>query len=140
MQPRWRALLMVACVLLAGCGGSGTTGVTPENPQTTADPYASKTVPDPVYRLEVLGRSDSPVEVTVGLTSVDNETVYYENEFALPPDGLRDYSSHVENVSRFRATVSVANDSVTRVVGPDEGYAVWVQNRSSVTAYESGSA
>lgn len=137
MQRRARIALIatVTCVLLAGCsGGGGPSGPTPENPQTTVE-TPSKTLPDPLYRFELRGRNDSPVEVSIELSSVDNETTYYEKQFVLNPEALRDYSSRVEDRERFRATVSVANDSVTRVVGPDEGYSVWVQGRSAIDVH-----
>lgn len=138
MSRRLPALLVAACVVLAGCSTTNAPKPTPENPQTTLEPSTTKTVPDPPYRLELRGRSDSPVAVTVTLSSVDNETVYYENRLTLNPDDTRYFGSKVQNRSRFRATVSVANDSLSFVVGPDEGYSVWVQNRSSLVRYRSG--
>lgn len=138
MSRRLPVLVVAACVVLAGCATTNAHEPTPENPQTTLEPSATKTVPDPPYRLELRGRSDDPVQVTVTLSSVDNETVYYENRLTLNPDGTRYFGSQVENRSRFRATVSVEGDSLSLVVGPDEGYSVWVQNRSALTSYESG--
>jgi hypothetical protein len=142
VQARWLALPVVACVLLAGCGGTGTTGVTPDDPQTTLETAdtTAKTLPEPLYRLEVRNRLDGPVQATVELTSVDNETTYYVSETTLTDDALRDYSARVENRSEFRATVSVAEDSVSFVVGPDEGYSVWVQNRTDVDVHHTRDA
>jgi hypothetical protein len=150
MEFRWRALLVVACVLLAGCGGTGPTGVTPENPQTTFEPgetdshtatgTPTKTLPEPLYRLELRNRDDGPVQTTVELTSVDNETTYYETETTLNADALRDYSSHVTDRGAFRATVTVAEESVSFVVGADQGYTVAVQNHTDIDVHHTRNA
>ena len=135
VNRRWATVAVVACVLLAGCGGSDSPPPTPENPQTTVD-TPEKTLPDPLYRIEVRGRSDEPVRATVRLTSVDNETVYYETELLAGEGTLGDFSDYVENRTRFRATVSVHGDTVTRVVGPEEGYTFSVQNASDIDVHE----
>jgi len=146
VQPRWRALLVVACVLLAGCGGTGPTGVTPEDPQTTLEPSeteretATKTLPAPLYRLEVRNRHDGPVQATIELSSVDNETTHYVSETTLNADALRDYSHHVEDRGEFRATVTVAEDSVSFVVGPDQGYSIAVQNHTEIDVHHTRNA
>jgi major membrane immunogen (membrane-anchored lipoprotein) len=134
------AVALTLCVLLAGCGGTGgPPGETPKNPQTTVEASTTKTIPDPVYRVELRGRNDEPVQVHVELTGVDNETVYYETTQTLEDGALRDYSSHVRNEGRIRVTVTVANDSLTQVVGPEEDYSIWVQNASSLDVYKLGS-
>jgi len=135
-RRRIASLLAVAAfVLLAGCGGSAGPSPTPENPQTAVD-TTEKTLPDPLYRVEVRGRSDDPVQATVRLTSVDNETVHYETELLAGEGTLKDYSEYVRNETRFRATVSVDGDTVTQVVGPDEGYVFSVQNASDIDVHE----
>lgn len=139
-RKRIGAVALALCVLLAGCGGAGgPPRETPKNPQTTFEPSTAKTVSDPVYRVELRGRSDDPVEVRVVLSAVDNETTYYETTQTVEDDALRDYSSHVRDEGRFRVTVTVANDSLTQVVGPEEGYSIWVQNESSLDIYKLGS-
>jgi hypothetical protein len=141
VQHRWRALLGVACVLLAGCGGTGPTGVTPEDPQTTFEPTrTTETLSGPLYRLEVRNRHDGPVRATVRLSSVDNETTYYVSETTLNADALRDYSSRVEDRGEFRATVTVAEDSVSFVVGPDQGYTVAVQDHTEIDVHHTRNA
>jgi hypothetical protein len=143
-RERIGAVALTLCVLLAGCGSGGAPpGETPKNPQTTVEASPTKTntktIPDPIYRVELRGRSDEPVQVHVELTSVDNETTYYETTQTVQEGALRDYSSHVRDEGRIRVTVTVANDSLTQVVGPEEGYSIWVESASSLDSYKLGS-
>jgi hypothetical protein len=121
-------------VLLAGCGGSPPPA-TPENPQTTLEPSTTKTLPDPLYRLELRNRDDGPVQVEIELTHPENGSVFYESEQTLQSDALRDYSHRFPDDQRVRVTVRVAEDSVTRVIDPKEGYTIAVQNSSHIDVH-----
>ncbi|WP_089668212.1 hypothetical protein [Halobacterium jilantaiense] len=131
MQSRWPALLVVGFVLLAGCGGTGPTGVTPENPQTTYVPAETTTASSPPA-LTVLHSGDGPTTVRVTLGSVPTGTTFYERETTMDPGSQLYLTSEVADRDQYRITVSTANATHTHDVYAGEGYVVTVANDSAI--------
>jgi len=131
VQSRWPALLVVGFVLLAGCGGTGPTGVTPENPQTTYVPAETATASSPPA-LTVVHSGDNPTRVHVTLGSVTNGTAFYERETTMAPGAQLYLTSEVADRERYRITVSTANTTHVHDVSAGEGYVVTVANASAV--------
>lgn len=138
VQFRWQSLLAVACVLLAGCGGTGPTGVTPEDPQTTFETSATETVSAPPS-LTVLNRDDEPVSVRVTLGSVTDESTFYERETTMDAESQLYLTSEVADRDQYQVTVSTGNTTHTHEVYAGESYVVAVRNGSAVDGYHTTS-
>jgi hypothetical protein len=129
-------------VVLAGCGGTGPSGVTPEDPQT---PYGG---PEPGTTaatsgttthgqssppgLSVLNRADETVSVRVTLESVTNETTFYERETAMAPGSQRYLTGEVGDRDQYRITVAAENATHSHEVFAGESYVVVVANTSAI--------
>jgi len=134
VQSRWRSLLVVACVLLAGCGGTGPAGVTPENPQTTFEPSETATESSPPS-LTVLNRDDTSTTLRVTLDSVTNESAFYERETTMDAGSQLYLTSEVADRDQYRVTVSTGNATYTHEVYAGESYVVAVENESAIGGY-----